>query len=909
MSPVVTRSQAREAASRSAAENLDSSSRTQSTPSPTIPGDFNRDKEDEIDQELQDNFDEEPIPSTAEEHTSSPELLGLTTSDYDILTPDLFERSSSSPEPEDPIPATSNLVLPTPSSFRAHAQPPIASSSRLSVIPSSDLAPPPLLAPSNAASNSNPAPPAPTIPSTTTSSSSSPAPINTTNMSQNTNTPLMPPRGHSTAPSFDPSEVRSLRRYFQDLKALFTRCQITDKAAKKQWAIWYPSIDVADLWETIESFIDVAKSYNDWKADVQALYPGADDTRKWSLADMDQLIGERARIGIHNVADLGCYYRNFMAITKHLIAQHRLSTIEQSRAFLRGFQPALLTRLETRLHLKHPDHYADDPYTMAEIHVVATFILHGTSSTPTTVANQATASTSNTSTTVPPGMIKTEDISMIIESLSRTIATLIQPTTHATHNHAPAPPRQQAAVHVHENSGVEQTCHYCGNRGCRARSSFQTEASAPALPGLMIRDRIYEWHRRNPAAPAAPTMLFEIDDRSTMQTFTLNTSSRIEALERELLQLRKRREVFDGVEILQRKKPTTSVVTRSAEASGSGTSKGVAAPSSTSTSTAPPPTIPAATPAPSSSSPTQSTSHPITTSAPAPPVHPFANARNATYAPPNVRNFATPPKPSNDKGKEPAYKTIVPVIQPKLAEEIFQRSMKSQFVTLTPEELLSIAPDVRNKYRDAVTPKRVSMEPVVSAHIVEIGADEVTAVNQLSCSGATLEPGATIVPDPYETYLKHIPYGEHPAEFTVARDSNTIRSIIVLVDNKEQIECIVDPGSQIVAMSEEVCLGLNLLFDPTIQLNMQLANGEVDRSLGLIRNVPFRIGKIVLYLQAHVIRNAAYDILLGRPFDVLTQSVVKNFADENQTITILCPNTGETVTIPTILSGVANRIF
>ncbi|EED77428.1 predicted protein, partial [Postia placenta Mad-698-R] len=511
---------------------------------------------------------------------------------------------------------------------------------------------------------------------------------------------------------------------------------------------------------------------------------------------MDQLIGERARIGIHNAADLGCYYRDFMVIMKHLIAQHQLSTIEQSRAFLRGFQPALLTRLETRLHLKHPDHYADDPYTMAEIHAAATFILHGTSSTPTTAANQATASTSNTSTTVPPGMIKTEDISMIIESLSRTIATLIQPTTHATHNHAPAP-RQQAAVHVHENSGIEQTCHYCGNRGCRVgtcefaeidirdgKCKRNTEGKIVlpnrsfcprTIPGLTIRDRIYEWHRRNPAAPAAPMMLFEIDDRSTMQTFTLNTSSRIEALERELLQLRKRREVFDGVEILQRKKPTTPAVPKSAEASGSATSK----------------------------------------------------------------------------------------------------------------------------YRDAVTPKRVSTEPVASAHIVEIGADEVTAVNQLSCSGATLEPGATIVPDPYETYLKHIPHGEHPAEFTVARNSNAIRSIIALVDNKEQIECIVDPGSQIVAMSEEVCLGLNLLFNPTIQLNMQSANGEVDRSLGLIQNVPFRIGEIVLYLQAHVIRNAAYDILLGRPFDVLTQSVVKNFADENQTITILCPNTGETVTIPT----------
>ncbi|KAF9797582.1 hypothetical protein IEO21_10855 [Rhodonia placenta] len=590
---------------------------------------------------------------------------------------------------------------------------------------------------------------------------------------------------------------------------------------------------------------------------------------------MDQLIGERARIGIHNAADLGCYYHGFMAITKHLIAQNRLSTIKQSRAFLRGFQPALLTQLETRLHLKHPDHYADDPYTMAEIHAAATFILHGTSSTPTTAANQTIASTSNASTTVPPGMIKTEDISMIIESLSRTIVTLIQPTTHATHNHAPAP-RQQAAAHVHENSGAEQTCHYCGNRGCRVgtcefaeidirdgKCKRNTEGKIVlpngsfcprTIPGLTIRDQIYEWHRRNPAAPAAPMMLFEIDNRSTVQTFTLNTSGRIEALERELLQLRNRHEKRGslGIWYIEGSGGTLEHFDKHSPASDD-----------TSSSTRV--------------------------------VFPAYAIHVSTYY---VRSPSTT-----------TYKTIVPVIQPKLAEEIFQRSMKSQFVTLTPEELLSIAPDVRTKYRDAVTPKRVSTEPVTSAHIVEIGADEVMAVNQLSCSGATLEPGATIVPDPYETYLKHIPHGEYPAEFTVARDSNTIRSIIALVDNKEQIECIVDPGSQIVAMSEEVCLGLNLLFDPTIQLNMQSVNGEVDRSLGLIRNVPFRIGEIVLYLQAHVIRNAAYDILLGRPFDVLMQSVVKNFADKNQTITILCPNTGETVTIPTILSSVANRIF
>ena len=64
-------------------------------------------------------------------------------------------------------------------------------------------------------------------------------------------------------------------------------------------------------------------------------------------------------------------------------------------------------------------------------------------------------------------------------------------------------------------------------------------------------------------------------------------------------------------------------------------------------------------------------------------------------------------------------------------------------------------------------------------------------------------------------------------------------------------------------MSEEVCMELCLIYDPMIILNVQSANGEVDRSLGLARNVPLRIGDITLYVQIHVIRNPAYDILLG----------------------------------------------
>ena len=64
-------------------------------------------------------------------------------------------------------------------------------------------------------------------------------------------------------------------------------------------------------------------------------------------------------------------------------------------------------------------------------------------------------------------------------------------------------------------------------------------------------------------------------------------------------------------------------------------------------------------------------------------------------------------------------------------------------------------------------------------------------------------------------------------------------------------------------MSEEVCHELRLTYDPSIHIPLQLANGGIDESLGLVRNVPCEVSSITLYMQIHIIRDPAYDILLG----------------------------------------------
>lgn len=73
--------------------------------------------------------------------------------------------------------------------------------------------------------------------------------------------------------------------------------------------------------------------------------------------------------------------------------------------------------------------------------------------------------------------------------------------------------------------------------------------------------------------------------------------------------------------------------------------------------------------------------------------HPFADAPDAAYAAPANRNFGAPPKAPPAKKPTPAYRTIAPVYDDKVAEVAFDKAMSS-LVTITQRELLSLSPEV-----------------------------------------------------------------------------------------------------------------------------------------------------------------------------------------------------------------------
>lgn len=726
----------------------------------------------------------------------------------------------------------------------------------------------------------------------------------------------MPLSSDRHAPTFDPAQPRTLSRYFQNLEELFTRAAIAADADKKSYATRYVPIEVSDQWDTLSGY--ETGTYDAWKAQVFALYPGADATVRYTRQGLLDYVQQWRTRGFKTLGDWAEFFRNYRTQAAWLVAHGKISDIDRNR-WCEDAIGTQMSTISTRLQVKHPDTHPGDGYGMDALDEAMRFHLQGTptvlsapAAAPVTLATPIPSTSSTTETT-----IKIEDVAKLFEYLGR------MASSSAANAPVPRPPTPSSA-----NMG----CHYDGKPDCRThncpaaaedlaagriRRNAENKIVLPNgtfvprnLPGETMRDRVFEWHRRNPGQLAAGSlsytavpdpagsMLVELvngtsyDGQAASYVYHRDDEERIFALEQELFNLRNKTR-FDAVRV-----PPMSDKYRRQRT-----------PAPTNRTPAPEPASQTEHTEPSSSKAASASQQPATAPEPTreepskePAEHPLAGVRDATYIPPTSKNVGAPPKAST---RDPAFRTAAPVESTETAVKVLNRALKEGSLMITPEELLAISPDVRYNLRSLITPKRLpTAQPTAPSATYLNEQEEVCLPSpEVLTSQGDLPRGVYRIADPYEAYLRALPPGEEPRPVKVANESGSLRTIRALVANSEEVDCILDPGCQIVACSEAVCHELGLSYDPTVVLHMQSANGGVDRSLGLARNIPFAIGDMVFYLQVHVIREAAYDILLGRPFDILASTVVRNYKNEDQTITLTCPNTGRCVTIPTLPRG------
>ncbi|KAF8800910.1 hypothetical protein BYT27DRAFT_7116368 [Phlegmacium glaucopus] len=188
-------------------------------------------------------------------------------------------------------------------------------------------------------------------------------------------------------------------------------------------------------------------------------------------------------------------------------------------------------------------------------------------------------------------------------------------------------------------------------------------------------------------------------------------------------------------------------------------------------------------------------------------------------------------------------------------------------ITITTRELLSVSPDIRRHIKEQLTAKRVGTTAFVETTDQE-------NVHQMLLASLAAE------------------------NLIVARDIEELRAVDVIIEGCE-VEATIDDGSQILSIREDVWQksGLPLRADKTIV--MESANLTQDKTLGLIKDLKLIIGGYDFYVQAQVVREAPYEVLLGRPFFTLTQASHQHYSNRDSRLRVLDPNTQELITIPT----------
>lgn len=140
---------------------------------------------------------------------------------------------------------------------------------------------------------------------------------------------------------------------------------------------------------------------------------------------------------------------------------------------------------------------------------------------------------------------------------------------------------------------------------------------------------------------------------------------------------------------------------------------------------------------------------------------------------------------------------------------------------------------------------------------------------------------------------------ENHSPAIVGSASLPLRCVDAVVEGRLLVECVIDPGSGIVAMRKEIWEQLGSPPFSENALVMEAVNGSKTSAMGLLKNLDFSLGGMHLKLQVLVFDKVPFDILLGRPFQAHTQCRTKDFPSGNQYITICDPHTRRLLTIPT----------
>ena len=551
------------------------------------------------------------------------------------------------------------------------------------------------------------------------------------------------------------------------------------------------------------------------------------------------------QLGIRTSAELGEFHLYFWAILKYLISKNQMSQAEETWLFLQGLQPDLKNWVKNWLQIIKPNHNPQDPYDLTDLYNVASFVLQG--SVPATSQLHLPLALAPAQ---PKIKTKTQTEIQALKSTFAELTEMFENSMQQSNQRSLVPPPARAA------GEAASKCNFCGLPGhfmreCKVaaeymhlgkcKCSVEGKIVWPAggvvpwhITGAWLRDHINGYHWINPGQIMAAQMLMELAAPITQEApafpkVSQFSVSKVVCFDLKAGQLRvfayKRQFWPQSPTTAKRKAPQTSARITEVHTNESDGKAGLSK-----FTWEFPPHVPE-------------------------PVEPKAQDLIAKHlyvkaSGPNA-NIAEPQPPVLPllQKNEWAYTTTSNIYDHRVTQKVYDHLLETE-VTITQRKLLLLAPKIQTKISDAMARQRITQTnaqaPLEFAEKKERTA-EAHMLAAFLMAIRTLLIDVTIIADSYEAFLKTRPScHDCPEEaIEVAAESNSLQVILPIIDGQKKVKVILDPGCQIVAMSEEVCTALALPYDPDIWLNMVSANGGVNQSLSLTQNVPFLVGWVL----------------------------------------------------------------
>jgi hypothetical protein len=107
-----------------------------------------------------------------------------------------------------------------------------------------------------------------------------------------------------------------------------------------------------------------------------------------------------------------------------------------------------------------------------------------------------------------------------------------------------------------------------------------------------------------------------------------------------------------------------------------------------------------------------------------------------------------------------------------------------------------------------------------------------------------------------------------------------------LVGDRVMVAGVLDPGSQIVVIRRDLAEEVNARINPNHLVEMEGANGATNWTLGCAENLTMQVGNVPFKIHAHVVEDAPFQLLLGRPFGRAVSSAIEDLPNGETEVSV-----------------------